>query len=550
MPRAGAVESKGAENMQTPPDRPRHAFISVITVFAFVGLASAANYPLQLISPRGVGTSPESSGRTINSNNRIFRAYPGIEYNIRAAVIGGAYPFTYSLTNAPAGMTINSQTGEISWPNPPDGTSAAPTISVTDAEGTSESASWTITVTTSRFRFLDAVNGRSAANGGTGTRDNPWRTIRDMYEGNDHPSKTADSYANEFLYFLNGTYYLDAYIEDASTNHPGRMPMLGGTKPVVWMAFPGHTPVISYAQGTIPGSFIAFYGSSDNVYVDGLTVVGASPRSYHAFQTSAVGDFQTFRRNNMSFIRSTERSLNQSCLLTGSGQDGPFGAYLVIQDNVCHDVDKGAGIKIYATYKMLIEDNVVHNIRDSSGDGDIEGIALKYGVDHGTVRGNRIFDVSQKAIGGNMNSGNNFSRDIEILYNRIYNASTNAVEINQNSAAGVIHIYRNNFVGRVSVRNTDGADGPFNFYNNVIVNSDSGTPAGSHIFHDNVSAPGRIVLSDNLVGSPSDNIVDGTGNLTSAFSSYLNTHGDRATVSPTPPADNAPPARPQGLRIR
>ena len=48
--------------------------------------------------------------------------------------------------------------------------------------------------------------------------------------------------------------------------------------------------------------------------------------------------------------------------------------------------------------------------------------------------------------------------------------------------AGVTHIYRNTFVGRVSVRNTDTADGPFYFTNNVIVNSDAGTPAGSHVY--------------------------------------------------------------------
>ena len=63
----------------------------------------AANYPLELTN----------IGPSLASNNRIYRAYPGLEYNIRAAVIGGDYPYSFTLSNAPAGMTINAQTGPI-----------------------------------------------------------------------------------------------------------------------------------------------------------------------------------------------------------------------------------------------------------------------------------------------------------------------------------------------------------------------------------------------------------------------------------------------------
>ena len=62
--------------------------------------ASAANYPLELTNIGPVGV------RGMSANNRIFRAYPGLVYNIRAAVVGGATPFVFALTNARAG---NSQ---------------------------------------------------------------------------------------------------------------------------------------------------------------------------------------------------------------------------------------------------------------------------------------------------------------------------------------------------------------------------------------------------------------------------------------------------------
>src|SRR5688572_3861262 len=92
--------------------------------------AFAANYPLELVSPRAVNTSPAAGYPAINSENRIFRAYPGMVYNIRAAVIGGAWPYTFTLSNAPAGMTIDSRTGTINWPNPQ--ANASPTITVRD----------------------------------------------------------------------------------------------------------------------------------------------------------------------------------------------------------------------------------------------------------------------------------------------------------------------------------------------------------------------------------------------------------------------------------
>jgi hypothetical protein len=105
------------------------------------------------IKPAGTGDP------VIPSTNRIFRAYPGIEYNIRAAVIGGTYPYTYSLNNAPEGMTINSRTGEIVWPNPQLDASDIQ-LSVKDSENTTVSTAWSITVSANGFLFVDVWKGR------------------------------------------------------------------------------------------------------------------------------------------------------------------------------------------------------------------------------------------------------------------------------------------------------------------------------------------------------------------------------------------------------
>ena len=87
-----------------------HYILLIILFFLAPDVATAALFPLEITNIKASGTGTPA----IPSTNRIFRAYPGIEYNIRAAVIGGDYPYTYELSGQPSGMTINSRTGEIS----------------------------------------------------------------------------------------------------------------------------------------------------------------------------------------------------------------------------------------------------------------------------------------------------------------------------------------------------------------------------------------------------------------------------------------------------
>ncbi len=119
-------------------------------------------------------------------------------------------------------MTIDPARGEIVWPRPAtQGSPHGVTATVTDQEGTTRSVAWTMTVTSAGFRFIDAVAGLSAASGGTGTIDNPWLSIADMYEGTDDAAKYLGSYADNFLYFRNGTYAMNAYAEES-----GRVPLV------------------------------------------------------------------------------------------------------------------------------------------------------------------------------------------------------------------------------------------------------------------------------------------------------------------------------------
>lgn len=523
---------------------------TVMTTLAYTPITFGSIYPLELAFPRAAGSVPTSGQPAISSNHRIFWAYPGIEYNIRAVVLGGAYPFTFSLSNAPAGMTINATTGEISWPSPKEGAHVTPTITVRDAENSTVTASWTITVDPRRFIFLDSVNGKEwdATNPGTGTLSNPLRRIRDMWEGDSYESKRRNSHVHKIAYFREGTYYIDGTIERYGSLGMGRMAVLDTFKPVAWLAYPGETPTIDgQCFAAIPqiggrpcnkSNHITFYDTANNTYIDGFRVINMA---YHAFRVGGTGHYQVFRRNHFNRLGPTEPGVNEGWITTISGRSAEMGSYLTIQDNVFEDVDKGCFIKLYSTQRTLIEDNIMRTSYDSTGGSNTEGIAIKGGpLDRITVRHNIIYDFVHKGIGGNMHS----LSSAEILFNRVYNVTNfgkyeagtaTAVEINQDGLANNVHVYRNTIIGRVSVKDTDSSDGPFTFSTNVIINSDP----GSHIYYENVSDPSRIVVTDNLAGTSSQYIVDQNLNLTSGYSSHVGTRGyqlNTTGVTLPPPA--------------
>lgn len=494
---------------------------TLIATLAFAGtlslatLAEAANYPLEITQPQP----------NLDTLNRFYKAYPGLAYQVRLSTIGGAYPYHYALGTAPSGMTIDANTGAISWANPTEGgTPHQVQATVTDGEGSTHSVTWTITVTTQGFRFVDAVNGHSVADGGTGTLANPWRTINDWYEGNVYASKYAGSYVNEFLYWRAGVYSLaDVYRENVVAGvQPGRLPVNSVKKPVVWLAYPGEKPIIEHAYNGAAdsGPFIFFYGTSANVYIDGFEFRNMKCKG---FEVGADGNNQTFRNLDMHHLQYGEDGNNCAFIMTSTGTDPSN--YMTIQNSSFHDnnlATGGAMIKIYAKHKLLIEDSSLHTVT-GPGAADSEGIALKGGtMTRATVRHNVVYDVPDRMIGGNQH----VLSDSEILFNCVSGNDTGAaLDINQDGLATNLFYYRNTVRGRVRVQNTTTPNGPFRLYDNIFINSDPGTPSGSHVFYDQVSDPSRVVLTNNLTGYPADGILDANGNLSASHQSYATTHG-------------------------
>ena len=488
-------------------------------------MAFAANYPLEITNIKPAGTGGMSA------NARIYHAYPGLVYNIRAAVVGGAYPYTYSLTGAPGGMTINAQTGEINWPSP-SGT-ATPTLVIVDSEGTRVTSTWTITAATTRFKFVDAASGRpSSSNGcssscGTGAVDSPWRSLGDVYH--------SPSSVGSIIYVKAGTYRITDLPRDDENGAWERVDFNVSETSCQWLAYPGQRPRIDF--GFVPGGqaapFIRLSGSP--AYIDGFETINSHVM---AFQSGSSVPGPTFRKNLFHHHNAGGGDLNgtnAAFIMTIRGDS----SYTVIQDNEFFDSTDDA-IKVYMQRKLLVENNI---FRDQ-----YKGIEIKDSIEQFTLRGNTFSNISLMAIGGNM-AADSYRTTGEILFNNVN--SPLALDLNQNALAGAIYVYRNTFVGRVQVRNTSTSNGPYRFQNNVLVSSDAGTPNGSHIYHVEGSAPQQVIIVNNLVGYPNNNVVDASGALTAAYASYRPTHG-HGTISPTPGGgggSGTPPTAPSNVRI-
>ncbi len=479
--------------------------LATVLLFVLSAPILAANYPLEIIQPKA----------GLDTKNRFYKAYPGLEYNVRLAVIGGVFPYRFKLDAGPSDMSIDTR-GEITWANPiASGTPYNVAVSVTDAQSNTTNVSWAITVTTNGFRFIDAVNGTSATSGGTGSFTNPWKSIKDMYEGDVYESKTANSYAGEFVYWRAGGYVVEGYKEDSGR----RVPFVGNRKPQVWLAYPGETPIMDMAA-----AHVIFYGGTDNIYIDGFEFNINSNVKGQGIQIDSSANNVTIRNNKFYGITNGFIGGNNSFIFISRHT---VGSNYAIQDNEMFNNNNGYGLLGYNARNLLVEDNLMYNINGHA-------IGPKEGTQKWFIRANRMYSNGVDSIGLQYSNTSGIkSGDIEISYN-IVESGGGKVRINSNqTATGLpVYIFRNTFMDEAEQNLTTTSNGLFHWSNNVIVNE---TSHPDKIERYRIDAPSRLVVANNLVGKGADNIVDSQGYLTSGYNSYVGTHGHQIKPRISPP---------------
>ena len=477
-------------------------FVIVGCVISFYSTSSfGAYYPPRIINIRPAGTShPNIAGSPVlPSTNRIFRAYPGIEYNIRPAVWGGAYPFTYSLSNAPSGMTINSSTGEISWPNP-QSNSGTITLTVTDSDKTVVNAQWAITVSTSGFYFINSNYTGGTTNGAINT---PFKTLL--------AACTAVKDATAIFYFRNGTYDLfQTYFDDgkAMVIHADR------TTAQTWLGYPNETAVIRGNNTYV----YAQYGYFDNLTFGTANNMVVANRDFDIgaikFWGGPSGNLATVRRCKFRNLHGiTSVNLNQGFILGTSepatGNYTQYGFFMVLQDN---DFGYFSGAEpigsLYARSYTLIEDNYVHDGGlQASGIGATEVVGAKREMFYTAVRHNKfIYPSNASVVYESYNSY--YGTDQEISFNLIAHGSTSGMAFNIYFTPRT-YVHRNTIIGRVGEQA-------------LTSGNSSGTACGSvgpsnGVFGYNpYSTIMPHVFSNNVIINPNNNYSWGPGNYNNA----------------------------------
>lgn len=476
--------------------------------------ALAAVFPLEItnIKPAGTG-SP-----IIPATNRIFKAYPGIEYNIRAAVIGGVYPYTYTLRNAPSGMTINSATGEISWSNPQS--NAGPiTLSVTDQESTTVNTTWSITVTTSGFIFVDD----SYSGTETGSIGQPYSSLANMLA---HETNNST-----IVYFRTGTYGL---IDHNSTSD---YVLNISSSPTNWLAYPDEKVILQGSSATAQSAhriaaFVSFY-------FDGLHI---KDMNSYGIITQSSQNYKTIRRCVFDGLVPPD-SVNNNYGFIHTANNGD-GYYLVIQDNEFTDWYNSSAIgSLYSDVKALIENNYIHDPSPStspSGIGETSGISPKYYSDYLTVRGNKVVMNKGNLMGG-INAAFYDAPYIEICFNLFVRTNGRGGHIFDWEPGHQKNTYywRNTLIGDMLIRSGNG--GPYYINNNVISNPNTSwdgmliTNFISHV----LSAPNLsayATLANNLTNTTASELVNSADEykLVAGQAAYIGSRGWQFADGSTP----------------
>ena len=441
--------------------------------------SETALYPLEIIQPRA----------GLTTTNRFYKTYTGIEYNVGLGVIGGLWPFTYSLVTNPSGMTINSSTGVITWPTPTEtGSPHSVTARVTDSEGTQRDISWTITVTTTGFKFLDATSGNDSNDGSIGS---PWQTM----------SKLTDAAASDFIIFRGGN-----YATPAATNWDGDI------RPVVWMKYPGETVNIDAFLGNY-----FMYNAHDRMYIDGFIVDTNNSSAQRGFSYTGSQSNITFRRNTFRGMDNGTPGNNPSYMF--STQSDVRGKYNVFQDNVCDGGTNSTFHLGYASQEVLFERNHISGTTSSYAFAPKDACALWF------VRNNYTDIASSSYNLQEYDSRGHGKGKMFIEHNNFSAPTFNVISLAMYAQDENVYVRRNTIRGRFYIRPTSATDPFAVFSKNVIIN-DQDSNYTDRIRTGPEGDQGRITYDDNLVGVTTDGIVDASGNLQGTYrTTYLGTHG-------------------------
>lgn len=454
----------------------------------------ASPFDLEVMNIKPAGTGDPA----IPASNRIFHAYPGIEYNIRAAVRGGTYPYTFALSGQPAGMTINANTGEISWPDPDEDTGTI-TLTVTDSASDQVTADWEIGVHTSGFWFVDGDYGGTS----TGTITQPFKTLLELVEN-------TQGNTGDIVYLLEATnpYTVEEY---PASGEPGYD-----------AAFHLYAQANSFARA--PHTILGYPGGRPIIDLESLNNIRCDrPYFYNVEIRDALNWAFTAQAGTSSYT--TLREVFFNGITCNSGVNNNQGLFFSLNDGdgyyfVCQDCEQtgfvgaeGIG-SLYSMHEHLIEGLYSHDGGQAGLHAFTTPIGIKVTNFNSTVRGCRIFLPDGVTAFGMYNAGAGDGAH-DFCFNKVISA-TNQLALEWFAPQNV-KCYRNTFVGNLL----------FNPYN---AGDPTHTSAGPHDFRYNIrqgtmTNATYVTESDSLTGAFGAGFVDANGDLQGEYTQYVGQYG-------------------------
>jgi hypothetical protein len=517
-----------------------------------------ATYDLAITFPLPEGAA---AGSGLATGNKVFHYYPGITGRFFICVGGaGQPPYVFSGSNLPAGMTVNSDTGEVTWVNPQAGIYEDVVFSVLDDEASLDSVEINLECTTSGFKFIDVTNGNDTT--GNGSLATPWQTL----------SKAVTAAQDSFVYFRAGTYTVgDTPISTlgSGTIWTDRIHLRAtDPRPVCLMAYPGETVIFDmesdYTSPTVTGTGDATvftnYTTNDGgwapyvnvessrAYVDGITFT----RTWNkALELTPLGGYGWYVINCRFIdqghtlpVTGTNMTADFSGVLTGSVGD-------CLVNNYWSNMRSGPAI-FYTSLKAY----VAFNRSDEDEGAVVQGIAYKGGPRQLNDYRN-YWEADHHCIGGDMSAYTNADPDEpstgEIWYSHLKQTGTGTVppdgpdyclQLNQQGTAGRWWAHRCTIEGVVRFLAVGTGDGPFGCTDCVIVNAGTysmgfaeaggSTDLGQITFETSLTPTG----TDNLAGTTANNILDANGLLQGGFrTAYLGLKGHEIAEAEEPPPE-------------
>lgn len=466
---------------------------------------------IQMVAPRtGIG-----------AHHAYTQWYPGIPYELPLSVLGGSWTFQYELTSGPTGMAVGQHLGDtnfglIYWASPVAGTYSC-SVTITDQEGNTTTASWTLVVGTANHIFIDPVGGHaSSANGGTGTGSisSPFLTFNDMYAGTTGGTASGTrfdtTYRNYTVWYRAGTTTVNGF---ADSNGGVEM----GDKPTIHIAYPGEAVTLDFNTHNCCWEM----GSSD-VCIIGFNfpnIPGNSVASgllSNCIRTDSGGTDHLYYNNTLQTPTTTANSGANPAWLMIDQNGSALTQYVAIVGNTVEGNNGFDVFLFYNTQYTVVENNALSNIADLA-------FYFKIGNENASVRNNTMLTGNTGSLLSTDAYNNPFaSNSIEVSFNKVITSGNGwLVGLTPNAPETNLWSIRNTWV--VNSQQIQNVTASMTVIDDAVEYSNAS--ANSHGWISSGGTFASFVASGEECVGHSISAVDSSGNLMGAYLTYIGTRG-------------------------